>query len=67
MRPVAGSPVRRALVALDLTGKQFWHRSDAVQRAADSGRVPGRKMTRSGHRKKVLTGFGWFGILGEFA
>lgn len=21
----------------------------------------------SGHRKKVLTGFEWFGILGEFA
>jgi hypothetical protein len=68
-RPVAGNPVRRALVALDPTGKQ---RAPAAMRAQDaaaqdSGSIFLAAVSAGSDAKKALTGTRWFGILGEFA
>jgi hypothetical protein len=68
-RPVAGNPVRRALVALDPTGEQ---RAPAAMRRrmlrpGISGSILLAALSAGSDAKKALTGTRWFGILGEFA
>jgi hypothetical protein len=67
VRLVAGNPVRRALVALDQRG--MWRASQECDAVCCGLRVDasGGCERCERHRKKVLTGLRWFGILGEFA